>query len=211
MTHNDIITEFGLQAPALCYDSTLEGLWAYLGALTIGETDEFFNEPSGREWVSRQLHLTAEELATPYHPEVAKKVYGTPHLIPGSSEIGEGNPDTDFPKIGALIALVLPFRKDDGRSINWVNWYRPSKYNADPKVAGAKNSDHLRATAVDLGFKDADHRNAFVDYLEPLWKRGDLRMSLGFYRTRIHVGLLDEGTKPGQQRAWGPTEPRWAK
>ena len=192
-----IIERFGCHAPRRCYPPTVAGL------------DAFIREPVGPD---REPFVSGKELATPYHPEKAREFYSTPHLIPGvpaiaAVERGVELPGTaDWNRFGAIWALLLPFREEDGRPLEVVNWYRPRLYNQ--AVDGSKRSDHLTAHAVDIGVRDAEHRGALANYLDEFIRDKQLLLSVGVYRTRIHVGIrspvcLDKG----RSRTWGPNDP----
>ncbi|MFT5993190.1 MAG: hypothetical protein ACI82G_002191, partial [Bradymonadia bacterium] len=117
---------------------------------------------------------------------------------------GEGALTSEaFERFGAIWALVLPFRQRDGRALKVENWFRPGEYNV--KVGGAENSDHLTANAVDLKFKDADHKRALIDYLDQFYGDRDIALSLGTkYRTRVHVGIRAPATleRSKRRRRW---------
>ena len=189
--HANIIARFGLRAPTSCYPATLAGLQGYLDELADGAG----------------LHVTAKEVATPYHPEIAEKLYATPFLIPGSENIAIVDGDAamtswDFERFAAIWALLLPFRREDGRPLSVINWFRPDSYNAHPRVDGAKRSDHLTADAIDVGIRDASHRKALAKHLAQYRKDEELQLSLGVYTTRIHVGIRS----PAGARVWGPNK-----
>jgi len=192
-----LIERFGCTAPRRCYPPTLAGLDAFIRDFTRGR---------GRAFVS------AKELATPYHPERARQLYATPYLIPGvptiqAAERKQQLPTTaDWNRFAAIWSLILPFRESDGRPLSVINWYRPRLYNT--AVGGSRGSDHLTAHAIDIGVRDAEHRGALVNYLDEFIDDPELLLSVGVYRTRVHVGVRAPATvAKGRKRTWGPNDP----
>ncbi len=192
-----LIERFGCNAPRRCYPPMVAGLDAFIDHL-VGP--------------GRNSYVTGKEVATPYKPSIARRHYATPFLIPGVPSIAVVERGVELPgagdwnRFGAIWALLLPFRESDGRPLEVVNWYRPRNYNAS--VGGSKGSDHLTAHACDIGVRSSEHRGALVNYLDEFIDDPDLALSVGVYRTRIHVGVRAPATvAKGRRRTWGPNDP----
>lgn len=187
-----IIDRFGLTPPRGSYCPTVDGLGEYIAELCG----------------NKRPYVSAQEVASPFHPEIAERLYGTPDLVPGDRRIAgvEGAEHEvsaeDFRGFGAVWAVLRPFRKDDGRPLTVVNWYRPPRYNK--AVGGAETSDHLTAHAVDVRITGASHRKALLGYLSPLMRDEQLLLSVGAYTNRVHVGVRSPVcVQRGRSRRWG--------
>jgi hypothetical protein len=63
---------------------------------------------------------------------------------------------------GAYLFLVVDrvidsfgeFDQNGNHPFRVNSWYRPKEYNSDARIGGAKNSDHIKGKAVDIGFKN---------------------------------------------------------
>ena len=104
--------------------------------------------------------VTASELTKPNHPEVAARL-GFPAFLPERSW---------WPRGAALALLTQNIQSKIGAAVHVRNWWRPSAYNTDPAVGGARNGDHPTANAVDLDYPSVAARMAAELYLRSLAK-----------------------------------------
>lgn len=178
VTPNHVLELFGYRTPSPDrYQKSIKDLQRYLDDVGI-------------------KNFSAKEIATPYHPDIAKKQgWSDGLLIP---------PPACWPHGAACLAIAEKIRTMTGRPLLCANWYRPDPYNA--AVAGSSaQGDHPSATAIDIQFtgSSADVRAAraiAVPYLQDLYRK-ELFLALGLYgdERRIHIGVC---TGMGK-RKWG--------
>jgi hypothetical protein len=133
--------------------------------------------------------VSAAELTTPHHPEIAAK-YGFSQFLPPQ----------DWWSRGAALALIVEaIQSITSASVQVRNWWRPQPYNSDRAVGGARNGDHPTANAVDLDYHNVADRMRAERFLRGLSRRFPwLRMSLGLGAETTHVGI----GSPRGQREW---------
>ena len=124
------IREFGgNRVNPMAYSETTAGFQSYL-------TD------SGVKIVS------ARELILPNHPDVAARL-GFHDFLP---------PRSWWPRGAALALLTQRIEFQTNSLVRVRNWWRPTAYNSDPAVGGAKAGDHPTASAVDLDYRTIAER-----------------------------------------------------
>jgi hypothetical protein len=133
--------------------------------------------------------VTAAELTQPNHPEVAEK-YGFRDFLPPQGWWSRG------------VALALVIQAIDDLTLATVhvrNWWRPTAYNQDRAIGGAKNGDHPTANAVDLDYQSVTDRMKAERFLRGLCGRFPwMRISLGLGAETTHVGI----NSPRGHREW---------
>ncbi len=133
--------------------------------------------------------FSAVELTSPNHPEVASRL-GFQAFLP---------PRSWWPRGAALALVAQRIGERIGALIHIRNWWRPSAYNTDPAVRGAKNGDHPTANALDLDYPNVLSRMQAELFLRQLNQRYPwMQLSFGFGATTTHVGLAS----PRGHREW---------
>jgi hypothetical protein len=160
----------GVPVSVASYPRTVAGFAAYLKA-------------SGVSGVS------AQELTTPNHPEVAARL-GFQTFLP---------PQEWWPRGACLGLLAQAIRTKTVGPVHLRNWWRPAAYNVDPRVGGAKNGDHPTANALDLDYASVADRMHAETFLRDLHARFPwMGLSLGLGAQTTHVGI----GSPRGHREW---------
>jgi hypothetical protein len=169
--YSHAIQQLGGSAASLAaYPNTVEGFTSYLKACGL----------SG---------VSARELTTPNHPEVAARL-GFRNFLP---------PKAWWPRGASLALLAQSIRAKTSGPVHIRNWWRPAAYNSDPRVGGAKNGDHPTANALDLDYSNVADRMRAETFLRRLDARCPwLGLSLGLGAQTIHVGI----GSPRGHREW---------
>ena len=156
---------------------------------TIAGFDAFLKD-SG---VSR---ISAAELTEPNHPEIAAR-YGFSNFLP---------PQNWWPRGAALAMLTQAIDGITAAAVHVRNWWRPTAYNNDKFVGGAKNGDHPTANAVDLDYASVTDRMKAERYLRGLCNRFPwMRISLGLGAATTHVGIdSPRGHREWHYAGWTP-------
>lgn len=159
------------------FSSTVEGFQQYLTAVGV-------------------RGISAAGLTRPNHPEVAAR-HGFHGFLP---------PQNWWPRGAALALLTERLEKVAGEAVTIRNWWRPSAYNTDPAVAGAKNGDHPTANAFDLDYSSATARAKAEEALRSLRTGAPwLQLSLGLGARTTHVGMLSaRGSREWHYPGWTP-------
>jgi hypothetical protein len=133
--------------------------------------------------------VSAEDLTTPNHPDVAARLGFTAFL-----------PERNWWPRGAALALVAQrVRELTGEQVRIRNWWRPQTYNLDPVVGGARNGDHPTANAIDIDFHSRGARVLAEQWLRSLARKNPwLGISLGLGDRTAHVGI----GSPKGKREW---------
>jgi hypothetical protein len=160
----------GVAVNAAAFPQTVDGFEAYLRA-------------SGVTTVS------AQELTTPNHPEVAAR-FGFQNFLP---------PREWWTRGACLGLLAQEIRSKASAPVHIRNWWRPSAYNADPRVGGAQNGDHPTANALDLDYTTVADRMRVELFLRQIDTRYPwMGLSLGLGAQTTHVGI----GSPRGHREW---------
>jgi hypothetical protein len=124
--------------------------------------------------------ISAEQLTTPNHPEIAQK-YGYGAFLPTRVWWARG----------LALALVAEKIQDLMRQpVRIRNWWRPGDYNLDEGVGGKPRSDHVTAHALDLDYPSPASCARAIRWLRILARKHPwLRLSLGTGPTVTHVGI----------------------
>lgn len=124
-------------------------------------------------------HFSAEELVTPYHPEIAAR-FGIDLLLP---------PRRWWQRGAALALIGEDLRHVIDEPIRVRNWWRPPGYNA--AVGGDPRGDHPTAHGVDFDYNSPIYRYRAEQRLLQLYTGEPwLELSLGLGPMTAHVGLL---------------------
>jgi hypothetical protein len=172
------IREFGgNRVNPMAYSETTAGFQSYL-------TD------SGVKIVS------ARELILPNHPDVAARL-GFHDFLP---------PRSWWPRGAALALLTQRIEFKTNSLVRVRNWWRPTAYNSDPAVGGARAGDHPTASAVDLDYRTISDRMRAELFLRALEKRCPwLQLSLGLGALTTHVGIGSlNGHREWHYEGWRP-------
>lgn len=159
------------------YEATLEGFADYLRAAGV-------------------QRISAVELTRPNHPAVAARL-GFHNFLP----------PREWWLRGAALALLSERLRDvSGGPVAIRNWWRPSAYNTDPAVGGARNGDHPTANAFDLDYPSVRARVAAERYLRSLERQEPwLNLSLGLGANTTHVGIgSPRGHREWHYAGWTP-------
>lgn len=133
--------------------------------------------------------ISAADLTLPNHPDIAARL-GFRDFLP---------PRGWWPRGAALALLTQGIEGHTNSAVRVRNWWRPSAYNSDPAVGGAKDGDHPTASAVDLDYATTSQRMRAELFLRGLQKRCPwLQLSLGLGALTTHVGI----GSPHGQREW---------
>ena len=159
------------------YPNTLDGFQAFLTASAVNA-------------------VTALDLTRPNHPEVAARL-GFQSFLPAQAW---------WPKGAALALLVQRIEFQAQAAVRVRNWWRPSVYNADPAVGGARNGDHPTADAVDLDYPTVGSRARAELYLRTLQRLHPwMQLSLGLGALTTHVGIgSPRGHREWHYAGWRP-------
>lgn len=140
--------------------------------------------------------VTAAEMTEPNHPEIAAK-YGFRDFLPPQSWWSRG---------AALALVTQAIDNITSATVRVRNWWRPTAYNADKGVGGAKNGDHPTANAVDLDYQSVGDRMKAERFLRGLNSRFPwMRLSLGLGAETTHVGIdSPRGHREWHYAGWTP-------
>ncbi len=140
--------------------------------------------------------VTAADLTTPHHPDIAARL-GFHDFLP---------PKEWWPRGAALALLAQRLGDAAGQGITIRNWWRPPAYNQDPVVGGARNGDHPTATALDLDYRTAAARARAERMLRSLNSQAPwLGLSLGLGPQTTHVGIgSPRGRREWHYPGWTP-------
>jgi len=112
-------------------------------------------------------------------------------------------PKTCWYRTASLLLTAEQIRSAIGSPFKISSLYRPKCYNE--KISGAKKSDHLEASAMDITFNnDANIRNKIQTYVcDKMWKSdilglGEENISFGLGKSLLHIGL----NSPRGRRYW---------
>lgn len=101
-----------------------------------------------------------------------------------------------WPRTGSIVCPLERCRVLIREPIDVAWHWRPAELNAS--VGGAAGSDHVEATAIDVDFRSARGMSvSLARVLEPMYRSGLLRLSMGIGRRRLHLGVL---SSRGQRR-----------
>ena len=149
---------------------------------TIAGLQQYLRESGVRRF-------TAEQLTRPHHQDVARQ-HGYESFVPKQEW---------WPRGAALALLAEELEKAIGERVTIRNWWRPERYNRDPRVKGAARSDHISAHAVDIDYRSRQSARRAQKWLEELARKREwLRLSLGFGPNTTHVGI----DSPLGRRRW---------
>lgn len=133
--------------------------------------------------------VSAAEMTTPHHPEVAA-AHGFRYFLPEQSWWVHG---------AALALLAQNLRTVAAEHVTFRNWWRPAAYNNDPRVGGAERGDHVQAYGMDLDYASVQGRRRAEQWLRELHRREPwMQLSLGLGPQTTHVGILS----PRGHREW---------
>jgi hypothetical protein len=140
--------------------------------------------------------ISAAEMTRPNHPGVAARL-GFRDFLP---------PRAWWPRGAALALLAQKIQHATGTSLRVRNWWRPSAYNTDPAVGGAKNGDHPTASALDLDYPSVGGRMQAERFLRGLERQAPwMQLSFGFGPQTTHVGLASpRGHREWHYAGWKP-------
>ena len=140
--------------------------------------------------------VSARELILPNHPDVAARL-GFHEFRPQRSW---------WPRGAALALLTQLIEAQTNSPVRVRNWWRPTAYNSDPAVGGAKAGDHPTASAVDLDYRTISERMRAELFLRALEKRCPwLQLSLGLGALTTHVGIgSPNGHREWHYEGWRP-------
>src|SRR4051812_12379771 len=160
----------GAAANPTAYPASVDGFTAYLRACGVQD-------------------YSAEDLTRPNHPDIARRL-GYTNFIPPQNWWNRG---------AALALLAQGIHRAVDAPVAIRNWWRPEDYNRQPGVDGARASDHISATALDLDYATPQVRAKAEQFLRTLSSRAPwMRMSFGLGPVTTHIGLLS----PRGSREW---------
>jgi hypothetical protein len=155
----------------------------HFGGRSVGKLDQYRATTAGLQQYLRDSgvrRFTAERLTRPNHADIARK-YGFENFVPTQQW---------WPRGAALALLAEALEKAIEEPITIRNWWRPDRYNRDPRVRGAARSDHVTAHAIDIDYRSEKAAHRAQQWLEQLARTNAwLRLSLGFGPTTTHVGI----------------------
>lgn len=193
-------TQFGAPVPAPStpdvFDRAIESLNGHaVDPLRFAKTLTGFQEYLSAVGVHG---ITADELTRPNHPDVAARL-GFSNFLP---------PQQWWPRGAALALLTEKLQSVAGDAVHIRNWWRPAAYNADPKVAGAKNGDHPTANAFDLDYATVAARRKAEAFLRTLEReKAWLQLSLGLGAQTTHIGIGSaRGHREWHYAGWSPVQ-----
>jgi hypothetical protein len=128
-------------------------------------------------------YLSAREICRPHNEDVALDL-GYTYLIP---------PKQSWNSVGVISLIHKRCRELAESPIYVRNCYRPADYNE--LVGGAPVSDHLcldGCAAFDMDFVSPEAKQKCEEYIEDLYKKDYLKMSLGEGSQMYHIGVLSE-------------------
>ena len=124
--------------------------------------------------------VSATQMTRPHHVAIARDV-GFDVFLPKKAWWSRG---------AALALLAQAIEEAIGEPVTIRNWWRPARYNADARVAGAKRSDHLTAHAIDIDYRSRRSAERARRWLEELRRKQPwLRLSVGSGPITTHVGI----------------------
>jgi hypothetical protein len=131
----------------------------------------------------------AAQLTRPHHPGIARSL-GYEAFVPKREW---------WPRGAALALLADAVAKAIDEPVTIRNWWRPEDYNRDPRVAGARRSDHLTAHAIDIDYRSPAAAKRALAWLRELARKQPwMRLSIGYGVTTTHVGI----DSPLGSRTW---------
>jgi hypothetical protein len=155
----------------------------HFGGQSVSKLEKYRETTAGLQQYLRDSgvrRFAAEQLTRPNHADVARK-YGYENFVPTQQW---------WPRGAALALLAEALEKAIGEPVTIRNWWRPERYNRDPRVRGASRSDHLTAHAVDIDYRSEKSARRAQEWLDKLARTNAwLRLSLGFGPTTTHVGI----------------------
>jgi hypothetical protein len=169
----------GSPANPAAYPATVDGFTAYLRACGVQD-------------------YAAQDLTRPNHPDIARRL-GYTYFVP---------PQNWWDRGAALALLAQGIHRTASVPVVIRNWWRPEDYNRQPGVDGARASDHISATALDLDYASPADRAKAESFLRELNARAPwMKMSMGLGPVTTHIGLLSpRGSREWHYAGYTPTQ-----
>lgn len=124
--------------------------------------------------------VSATQMTRPHHVQIARDL-GFNHFLPKKIWWSRG---------AALALLAQAIEEAIGEPVTIRNWWRPQRYNADRRVAGAARSDHLTAHAIDIDYRSTRSAERAQRWLDEQRRNSAwLRLSVGSGPRTTHVGI----------------------